>query len=93
MSFYRHSRHSSHSLRLWRVLASPYPLVHDPTLTRPLPPPSPSHSVIVETDSTAIASRVSRPKADTTDIVINEQTLMNAYLTVKDKVQQRIGQL
>ncbi|KAJ3537873.1 hypothetical protein NM688_g6605 [Phlebia brevispora] len=49
--------------------------------------------VIVETDSTAIASRVSRPKADTTEIVINEQTLMSAYLTVKDKVQQRIGQL
>ena len=49
--------------------------------------------IIVETDSTTIASRVSRPKADTTDIVINEQTLMNAYLTVKDKVQQRIGQL
>ncbi|KAF7797162.1 hypothetical protein EIP86_008354 [Pleurotus ostreatoroseus] len=49
--------------------------------------------VVVETDSTAIASRVSRPKADTTEIVINEQTLMSAYLTVKDKVQQRIGQL
>lgn len=53
----------------------------------------PIYSVIVETDSTAIASRVSRPKADTTEIVINEQTLMSAYLTVKDKVQQRIGQL
>ena len=52
-----------------------------------------SCSVIVETDSTAIASRVSRPKADTTEIVINEQTLMSAYLTVKDKVQQRINQL
>ncbi|KAI0685580.1 coatomer protein [Cytidiella melzeri] len=49
--------------------------------------------VIVETDSTAIASRVSRPKADTTEIVINEQTLISAYLTVKDRVQQRIQQL
>ena len=49
--------------------------------------------IIVETDATTIASRVSRPKADTSEIVINEQTLMNAYLTVKDKVQQRIGQL
>ncbi|CAL1711448.1 unnamed protein product [Somion occarium] len=49
--------------------------------------------VIVETDSTTIASRVSRPKADTTEIVINEQTLMNAYQTVKEKMQQRIGQL
>ncbi|EIW54368.1 coatomer protein [Trametes versicolor FP-101664 SS1] len=49
--------------------------------------------VIVETDSTTIASRVSRPKADTSDIVINEQTLLNAYQTVKEKMQQRIGQL
>lgn len=48
--------------------------------------------IILETDSTAIASRVSRPKADTTEIVINEQTLMNAYQTVKERVQQRIGQ-
>ncbi|KAI0369057.1 coatomer protein [Pilatotrama ljubarskyi] len=49
--------------------------------------------IIVETDSTTIASRVSRPRADTTDIVINEQTLLNAYQTVKEKMQQRIGQL
>lgn len=49
--------------------------------------------VIVETDAAAIASRVSRPKADSTEIVINEQTLMNAYMTVKEKMQQRIGQL
>ncbi|KAH9889380.1 coatomer protein [Cubamyces lactineus] len=49
--------------------------------------------IIVETDSTSIASRVSRPKADTTDIVINEQTLLSAYQTVKEKMQQRIGQL
>ncbi|KAG2032299.1 Longin-like domain-containing protein [Suillus americanus] len=49
--------------------------------------------IIVETDSTTIASRVSRPKADTTEIVINEQTIMNAYQTVREKVQQRIQQL
>ncbi|KAH9485633.1 putative coatomer subunit zeta [Psilocybe cubensis] len=49
--------------------------------------------IIVDTDSAAIASRVSRPRADTTEIVINEQTLMSAYLTVKEKMQQRIGQL
>jgi hypothetical protein len=49
--------------------------------------------IIVETDSTTIASRVSRPKADTTEIVINEQTIMSAYQTVKEKMQQRIGQL
>jgi hypothetical protein len=48
--------------------------------------------IIVDTDSTAIASRVSRPRAETTDIVINEQTLMNAYNTVKEKVQQRMAQ-
>lgn len=53
----------------------------------------PVHSIIVETDSTTIASRVSRPKADTTEIVINEQTLMSAYQTVREKVQQRIQQL
>ncbi|PIL33630.1 hypothetical protein GSI_04253 [Ganoderma sinense ZZ0214-1] len=49
--------------------------------------------IIVETDSTTIASRVSRPRADTTEIVINEQTILNAYQTVKEKMQQRIGQL
>lgn len=51
------------------------------------------YRIIVETDSTTIASRVSRPKADTTEIVINEQTLMSAYQTVREKVQQRIQQL
>ncbi|KAI0061921.1 coatomer protein [Artomyces pyxidatus] len=49
--------------------------------------------IIVETDSQTIASRVSRPKADASEIVINEQTIMNAYQTMKEKMQQRIGQL
>jgi len=49
--------------------------------------------VIVETDSTAIASRVSRPRTDPTEIVINEQTLLSAYQGIKDRVQQRIQQL
>jgi hypothetical protein len=64
--------------------------------------------IILETDAAAIASRVSRPKADTTDIVINEQTIMSActystYLstrltrradsTIKERMVQRIGQL
>ncbi|KAF8885971.1 coatomer protein [Infundibulicybe gibba] len=49
--------------------------------------------IIVDTDATAIASRVSRPRPDTTEIVINEQTIMSAYQTVKEKMQQRIGQL
>lgn len=51
------------------------------------------YSVIVDTDPAAIASRVSRPRPDTTEIVINEQTIMSAYQTVKEKMVQRIGQL
>lgn len=34
--------------------------------------------IILETDSTAIAARVSRPKADTNDIQLNEQTIVSA---------------
>jgi hypothetical protein len=34
--------------------------------------------IILETDAAAIASRVSRPRADTTDIVINEETVRHA---------------
>ena len=49
--------------------------------------------IIVDTDAAAIASRVSRPRPDTTEIVINEQTIMSAYQTVKEKMQQRMGQL
>ncbi|WWC69126.1 uncharacterized protein I206_103062 [Kwoniella pini CBS 10737] len=49
--------------------------------------------IILETDAAAIAARVSRPKADSTDIVINEQTLLNAYTSFRDKVSQRIQQL
>jgi hypothetical protein len=49
--------------------------------------------IIVDTDATAIASRVSRPRPDTTEIVINEQTIMNAYQTVKEKMQQRMAQM
>ncbi|KAF8213780.1 coatomer protein [Mycena galopus ATCC 62051] len=49
--------------------------------------------IIVDTDPAAIASRVSRPRPDMTEIVINEQSIMNAYQTVKERVVQRIGQL
>ncbi|KAJ7578376.1 coatomer protein [Mycena floridula] len=49
--------------------------------------------IIVDTDSSAIASRVSRPRPDTTEIVINEQTIMSAYQTVRDKMAQRMSQL
>jgi hypothetical protein len=54
---------------------------------------NPNYRIIVDTDSAAIASRVSRPRPDTTEIVINEQTIMSAYQTVKEKMQQRMGQL
>lgn len=44
----------------------------------------------------AIASRVSRPKADTgvnlADLHINEQTIMQAFSTLRDKAAQRILQ-
>ncbi|KAE8224679.1 hypothetical protein CF319_g2472 [Tilletia indica] len=48
--------------------------------------------IILETDSTAIASRVSRPRPDPTELPINEQTLMSAYSTLRDRVTQRILQ-
>jgi hypothetical protein len=41
----------------------------------------------------AIAARVSRPKADASDIVINEETLLSAYNTVKGKIQQRMASM
>jgi hypothetical protein len=44
-------------------------------------------SIIMETDATAIAARVSRSRADSSDIVINEQTLLNAYDTIKERVR------
>lgn len=47
----------------------------------------------MDTDASAIQSRVSRPRADTTEIVINEQTILSAYQTMKDKMTQRISQL
>jgi len=52
-----------------------------------------SGRIIVDTDAAAIASRVSRPRPDTTEIVINEQTILSAYQTVKERVQQRIQQM
>lgn len=52
-----------------------------------------SERIIVETDAVAIASRVSRPRADASDMVINEQTLMNAYSNIRDKVQKQISQM
>ncbi|GAA5978099.1 hypothetical protein JCM5350_007394 [Sporobolomyces pararoseus] len=52
------------------------------------------NGIILETDSVAIASRVSRPKPDAgvqlSDITLNEQTIMQAFSTVRDKIGQRI---
>ena len=46
--------------------------------------------IIVETDSTTIVSRVSRPRADPTDLnsMINGQALKNAYQSVVQRIQQ-----
>lgn len=51
-----------------------------------------SKSIILETDATTIASRVSRPRPDATELQINEQTIMNAYSNLKERVAQRILQ-
>ena len=51
-------------------------------------------SVILDTDPVAIASRVSRPRADAAvslgDFQLNEQTVMHAFSTLRDKATQRI---
>ena len=49
--------------------------------------------IVLETDAAAIASRVSRPKADTTDIVINEQTIKNACECSRLPMDTRIRNL
>ncbi|MBW0503446.1 hypothetical protein O181_043161 [Austropuccinia psidii MF-1] len=54
--------------------------------------------IILETDPVAIASRVSRPKADVgvgvnlSDITINEQTIMQAFSNLRDKAAQKLLQ-
>ncbi|KAG6858478.1 hypothetical protein C0993_005634 [Termitomyces sp. T159_Od127] len=58
-------------------------LCHDETI---------EDGIIFDTDSASIASRVTRARPDTTEIVINEQSILSAYQTVKQKMQ-RIGQL
>ncbi|BGP40456.1 Golgi-to-ER vesicle coat component [Rhodotorula kratochvilovae] len=54
------------------------------------------NGIVLETDAIAIASRVSRPKPDATvnlaDIQLNEQSIMQAFTTVRDKIGQRILQ-
>ncbi|KAG8777240.1 Golgi-to-ER vesicle coat component [Ceratobasidium sp. 428] len=47
--------------------------------------------VIIETEGPVIASRVSRPRADVSEIVINEQTLLSAFNNVRDRVQRGMG--
>ncbi|WFD07450.1 iqgap- protein [Malassezia vespertilionis] len=41
--------------------------------------------IILETDSAAITNRVTRPRADATEVQITEQTLMNAYTNFRDR--------
>lgn len=54
------------------------------------------NGIVLETDPIAIASRVSRPRPDATvnlaDIQLNEQSIMQAFTTVRDKIGQRILQ-
>ncbi|RHZ82186.1 hypothetical protein Glove_113g49 [Diversispora epigaea] len=46
--------------------------------------------ITLETDSNVIVSRVSRPRTDTTDIPITEQSLLQAYHTAREKVAERL---
>ncbi|KDE04861.1 hypothetical protein MVLG_04721 [Microbotryum lychnidis-dioicae p1A1 Lamole] len=52
------------------------------------------NGIILETDAIAIASRVSRPRPDAgvnlSDITLNEQTLLAAFSSVRDRLGQRI---
>ncbi|KAG8708802.1 Golgi-to-ER vesicle coat component [Ceratobasidium sp. 395] len=47
--------------------------------------------IVIETEGPVIASRVSRPRADVSEIVINEQTLLSAFNNVRDRVQRGMG--
>jgi hypothetical protein len=64
----------------------------------PLPPqcssdPSFRYSIIIETDSTAIASRVSRPQtASGPDMMLNEQAVAAAVGTVKEGLRRAFAQ-
>ncbi|CEP16445.1 hypothetical protein [Parasitella parasitica] len=46
--------------------------------------------IILETDSNAIVSRVSKPRMDVVDIPFSEQTLLQAYQTAKDKFANQL---
>ncbi|KAI8365548.1 clathrin adaptor complex small chain-domain-containing protein [Blakeslea trispora] len=46
--------------------------------------------IILETDSNAIVSRVSKPRMDVVDIPFAEQTLMQAYQTAKDRFANQL---
>ncbi|KAI7906555.1 Longin-like domain-containing protein [Cokeromyces recurvatus] len=46
--------------------------------------------IILETDSNAIVSRVSKPRMDMVDIPFSEQTLLQAYQTAKDKFANQL---
>jgi len=46
--------------------------------------------IVLETDSSVIVSRVTRPRTDTTDIPITEQTLIQAYQTARERLAERL---
>ncbi|WFC97455.1 iqgap- protein [Malassezia yamatoensis] len=47
--------------------------------------------IILETDSAAIANRVTRPRSDAVEVQQVEQTLLNAYTSFRDKFAQRLS--
>ncbi|WFD39880.1 Golgi-to-ER vesicle coat component [Malassezia japonica] len=49
--------------------------------------------VILETDSAAVANRVTRPRPDAIEVQITEQTLLNAYSNFRDRIGQRLSGL
>ncbi|RIB05631.1 Longin-like domain-containing protein [Gigaspora rosea] len=46
--------------------------------------------IALETDPNVIVSRVTRPRTDTTDIPITEQTFIQAYHTARERVTERL---
>lgn len=48
------------------------------------------YSIILETDSNAIVSRVSKPRLDMVDIPFSEQTLLQAYQTARERFTSQL---
>ncbi|CAJ0759780.1 15048_t:CDS:2 [Entrophospora sp. SA101] len=46
--------------------------------------------IVLETESNVIVSRVSRPRTESSDIPITEQTIIQAYHTARERVTERL---